>query len=69
MSYELTIVTALQYVVHYVADIIHNFPDFLSFLNWGQNTIINLLGVFPAVLGHLAFFGISTRFLIRLVKF
>lgn len=69
MSYELTIVTALQYVVHYVADIIHNFPDFLSFLNWGQNAIVNLLGVFPAVLGHLAFFGISTRFLIRLVKF
>lgn len=69
MSYELTVVTALQYVAHYVADIIHNFPDFLSFLDWGQNTIINLLGFFPAVLGHLAFFGISTRFLIRLVKF
>lgn len=69
MSYELTIVIALQYVAHYVADIIHNFPDFLSFLDWGQNTIINLLGVFPAVLGHLAFFGISARFLVRLVKF
>ena len=69
MPYELTVVTALQYVAHYIADIIHNFPDFLSFLEWGQNVTLNLLGVFPAVLGHLAFFGISTRFLVRLVKF
>lgn len=69
MSYELTVVTSLQYVVHYVADIIHNFPDFLSFLEWGQNSIVDLLGVFPSVLAHLAFFGISTRFLVRLVKF
>ena len=69
MSYELTIVTALQYVIHYVADIIHNFPDFLSFLNWGQRSVVNLLGIFPTVLAHLAFFGLSTRFLVRLVKF
>ena len=66
---ELTVVNFIQYIVHYVADIIHNFPHFLPLFDWATNSITDFLGFFPPELASVSFFGISACFLVRLVKF
>lgn len=69
MGFELSIVTFIQYIAHYVADIIHNFPNFMSFLNWAGGNFNYMLSVLPSQFAHIIFFCFSSAFLVRLVKF
>lgn len=69
MGFELSVVSFIQYIAHYVADIIHNFPNFLSFLNWSGDNFNSMLSVLPVEFAHIVFFAVSSAFLVRLVKF
>ena len=68
MSFELSCVSFIQYIAHYVADIVHNFPTFLSFLKWGGENYIDTLRYIPHDLAQISFTGITCALLVRLVK-
>lgn len=68
MDYQMTVVSFVQYIAHYVADIIHNFPAFLSFLRWGGQVYTDTLRYIPVELAQISFTGVTSALLVRLVK-
>ena len=69
MEYQMTVVSFIQYIAHYVADIVHNFPAFLSFfLRWGGQVYTDTLRYIPVELAQISFTGVPSALLVRLVK-
>ena len=68
MDYQLTVVSFIQYITHYVADMIHNFPAFLAFMRWGGQAYTDFLKYVPLEVAQISFAGVTSALLVRLVK-
>lgn len=69
MTFDLSVITFIQYIAHVVSNVVHNFPAFMSYLQYAKECYVQLSYMLPQQLQSLSFFAISSCFLVRVVKF